>query len=136
MTGNINHTKKLHRERMIVMMDLRTAIKLHLENLNKRVLELHENGYIEDLEELKRIQIEADVFAEAFRDVDKELNVAAVSVWCNAAEIKNYINNTLHEKGIVAICKPGIDELDNLVALATYVKVEDLSDTVQSFRLF
>ena len=118
------------------MMDLRTAIKLHLENLNKRVLELHGNGYIEDLEELKRIMIETDGFAEAFRDVDKDLNVAAVSVWCNAAEIKNYINNTLHEKGIVEICKPGIDELGNLVALATYVKVEDLSDTVQSFRLF
>lgn len=117
-------------------MELRTAIKLHLENLNKRVLELHENGYIEDLEELKRIKIEADGFAEAFRDVDKELNIAAVSVWCNAGAIKNYINNTLHEEGIVEICKPGIDELGNLVALATYVKIEDLSDTVQLFRLF
>ena len=117
-------------------MELRTAIKLHLEKLNKRVLELHENGYIEDLEELKRIKIEADRFAEAFRDVDKELNVAAVSVWCNVGAIKDYINDTLYEENIVAICKPGIDELGNLVALATYVKVEDLSDTVPFFRLF
>ena len=117
-------------------MELRTAIKLHLEKLNERVLELHENGYIEDLEELKRIKIEADGFAEAFRDVDKELSMAAVSVCFNSGEIKNYINNTLHEKGIVAICKPGIDELGNLVALATYIKVEDLSDTVPFFRLF
>ena len=127
-------TKKKSKGR--INMELRKAIKLHLENLNKRVLELHANGFIENLEELKRIKIEADGFAEAFRDVDKELNVAAVAVWCNAGEIKNYINNTLHEKDTVAICKPGIDELGNLVALATYVKLEDLADVVLSFRLF
>ena len=124
----------------MMRMDLRTSIKLHLENLNKRVLELHESKFIEDREELKRIRIEADGMLPALKYVDEELYTGALCIGCNVGAIESYINNALCEEGIVPVCKPGKNEEGKLVALATDIKIEDLPDAVlayiHTFRLF
>ena len=116
-------------------MELRTVMKLHFAELNRKGLELINSTEEEDYEHLKAIENTASEMYEAFEDAeDKELCVGVQCVLLNIGNIKKYNKNKEHEFELYVVRKN--DEGQCKVTLFDTENKYSIDGITGVFRLF
>ena len=115
-------------------MEMRTIMKLHFEELNKKVLELHDSQDEDNYREVQAIKNTAEKMSLAFKKaLDDELVIGADCLYSNAREVLEYMENEEYEFKFNRVEKYG-----EKFKLTPYCpeSVLDIDSLIWVFRLF